>query len=541
MSIKIFPFPFSLVVFLFFIFPTFPLYAGVLDFYSDIDDAGESLSKNLVTRQLSDYGTFRDFGKRCRGQSSWLDTEPLSESLLKQVNEWVYTDLMVIAQRKKISITTTEFNTLVSCLRESYQEIQSDARTEQNAIDTVGSIGLYNDGDTSNSDFDIIDDINKINTIIFKEDLKYEWRTNPTSKSLTNFLRGNTPSKLFSSNSDSGNSNTSGENNSGNTHTGSPENTESSENNSTNSNTENSNSLPPWAQTCTDNTTQTTESQSVNGMLDTHFMNDLKKTLGWNGDSWNGTDGSKGNTTQNGGYDYSEKTRTNNTSTDNGPSEDSSKDFFDKIPCDDVFCITLGAKVSTQDALVWGKNNSIESILDKHIEKTDEISWSDLSAQKMNNNSFQLPFLNVKLSSQVAWGRVFFHDSPQSMKNLKSEDTDIKKEARFDQAYNCAMIDAGLSLDELKNAGITGAGYILKDGHDISNISNAISPLDPVDQEKLQAENNCGTAYTSMSRSNNAVALAGQLGEIQAFTTAILDIINQILETEMRLDTVKSK
>lgn len=127
------------------------------------------------------------------------------------------------------------------------------------------------------------------------------------------------------------------------------------------------------------------------------------------------------------------------------------------------------------------------------------------------------------------------------MKNLKSEDTDIKKEARFDQAYNCAMIDAGLSLDELKNAGITGAGYILKDGHDISNISNAISPLDPVDQEKLQAENNCGTAYTSMSRSNNAVALAGQLGEIQAFTTAILDIINQILETEMRLDTVKSK
>ena len=281
-------------------------------------------------------------------------------------------------------------------------------------------------------------------------------------------------------------------------------------------------------------------------MLDKNFMNDLDQVLS-NGNV-------SGEKTPNipeeyAGYDYSEQTRTNNSANDSnengseanggGPSKDSDKDFFDKIPCDDVFCITFGAKVSSQNLLAGGKNNSIESILDKHIEKTEGISWSDLSSQKMNNNSFQLPFLNVNLSGKVAGGRVFIHNSPQSMKTLKTEDTPIKKEARFDQAYKCAMIDAGLSLDELKNAGVVGAGYILKSGHDATNISNAVSPVGPIDLENLRTENDCSTTYESVSRSNHATVLAGQLGEIQAFTVSILDVINQILETETKLDTVK--
>lgn len=32
-----------------------------LDFYSRIDDAGDSLAGQLTTRHLQDYGTFRNF------------------------------------------------------------------------------------------------------------------------------------------------------------------------------------------------------------------------------------------------------------------------------------------------------------------------------------------------------------------------------------------------------------------------------------------------------------------------------------------------
>ena len=203
MNTKISTSRFFLAIFVFFLLPIFPSHAGVLDFYSEIDDKGESLAENLVTRQLADYGTFRNFGKRCRGEMSWLDTEPVNERTLKQIQRGEYTDIMEIARKKKIPLTSSELNGLVSCLRESYTEMQLDARTQQSAIDTAGSIGLYNDGDIKNSDFDIIDDINKINAIIFREDLVYKGKVNPTSKALTDFLRGRSPEKLFTKNSDS--------------------------------------------------------------------------------------------------------------------------------------------------------------------------------------------------------------------------------------------------------------------------------------------------------------------------------------------------
>ena len=46
------------------------------------------------------------------------------------------------------------------------------------------------DGDTTNSDYDIITDITKINQILFSEDLKYNGVKNQSQNSFANFLAG---------------------------------------------------------------------------------------------------------------------------------------------------------------------------------------------------------------------------------------------------------------------------------------------------------------------------------------------------------------
>lgn len=114
------------------------------------------------------------------------------------------------------------------------------------------------------------------------------------------------------------------------------------------------------------------------------------------------------------------------------------------MPCNGIFCITIGTNIDNKELLKGGKSYAIETILDEHIKKTEKISWSDLSGQKMTNNSFQLPFLNIKFKSKVAGGAVFVHNQPQVTKKLASENTKEKTEDEFNEALRAATISAGL-------------------------------------------------------------------------------------------------
>lgn len=53
------------------------------------------------------------------------------------------------------------------------------------------------DGDTTNSDYDIISDIGKINMIIFSKDIKYSGEKNNSSSAFQNFLAGKSVGSLF--------------------------------------------------------------------------------------------------------------------------------------------------------------------------------------------------------------------------------------------------------------------------------------------------------------------------------------------------------
>ena len=178
----------------------------------------------------------------------------------------------------------------------------------------------------------------------------------------------------------------------------------------------------PWQETCTPSGYQ---SIAVKNLVTEDFLRDLNSTLRGNKNS------------QNSGQDYSEniaRTQSHSGAQNGQNNENQSNeksDFFNKLPCNGIFCITVGTNIQSKNLLVGGSNNAIETILDQHIKKTEKISWSDLSAQKMTNNSFQLPFLNIKFKNKVAGGGVFVHNTPQITKKLEEENTPAKQEAEF--------------------------------------------------------------------------------------------------------------
>lgn len=107
----------------------------------------------------------------------------------------------------------------------------------------------------------------------------------------------------------------------------------------------------------------------------------------------------------------------------------------------------------------------------------EPISRGDLSGQKMTNNLFQLPFLNVKIANKIAGGRISLDDSPQLSKRLKGEETKETKDAVFDAAFRCAMNEAGLSGDSLLSNGFIGAGYVLRRGQTTKDVQSSILPV----------------------------------------------------------------
>lgn len=77
----------------------------------------------------------------------------------------------------------------------------------------------------------------------------------------------------------------------------------------------------------------------------------------------------------------------------------------------------------------------------------DPISWSDLSQQKMTNNFYQLPFLNIKFKDKIAGARLFITDAPQVKKTVEKEATQEMADAKFELDLKCAMNEAGLQGD----------------------------------------------------------------------------------------------
>jgi hypothetical protein len=131
----------------------------------------------------------------------------------------------------------------------------------------------------------------------------------------------------------------------------------------------------------------------------------------------------------------------------------------------------------SENALGGGKNISIEGILDKHHKILEPISESALRDEKMTNNTFSLPFFNLKLPSTIAGLRVYLANSPQVTRRDKRDETPEKKKEDLEQVRRCAQASVGLPTDLKKANSLIGAGYMPTISATSETITNRSSAL----------------------------------------------------------------
>ncbi len=489
-------------------------------FYSSIH---KSIDKNIDTlrkKELKRYSTFAGFGSHCRAKNPAIDNARMDENLLIEVSYGNTSRLLSLIQRNRGVIDSDSLLSLSLCLAETYRKIWDQARIDENNLSEIWAIGLYTDGDTSNSDYDIIADIEKINSIIFTEKLDYNGVANMAKSSfvglwqwyvIPNILSWMTGVTLSGGIVVGSNSSTTGT---------TPINTGTDITPS---------SLGIWAVCSTSTDTSVWTKISVNNMVDDDFLVDISSVLGgYNPGQQNTRSHNYGNT-----FLSSQKVITSWSS--------NSADFFHSPPCTDGFCIKIKTIGWSKGALAWWKTYTIESLIEKHSKIMEPIANSNLSAQKHQKNSFQLPFLNIKFKNQISWAQVYIENSPQLQKKYKEEYTQSTQDQEFDSLQRCAYVSAWLPWDKDRANIPAWVWYQFLTTTDSTNTTWTKKTLWTINPDDSSIASNCMEIALAKPKEDYYLWLSTDTTELEVFTSALISQISRALQIDTKLDTLQSK
>lgn len=499
-----------------------------LDFYSRIDETSRTIASWLIKKRLSEYSTFAGFGRNCRPKLTWFDWERMSRTLLDQLYLGDLTSLSAIAGRKKVILSTESLQNLANCLVDTYTEIQKWALTQYNWLATMGNMWLYMDGDTSNSDYDIISDIEKINSLIFTEELKYEGTKNGWKTSLSNLLAGRIVDPLISDTSRA-------ELNEINPGSQNPWSTTQTTGTNTSPVT---NPVTPTDLWIWDLCTKETRITSIENMVDENFLEELGTTLQW-----------KNSDLSDGGWTYSARDRVNESLSQNSEntsaaqaSSTSKWDVFWNSRCDSIFCIKVKMVTGSSNLFGWSKTTSIESILDKHIGLMEKFPSIDMGSTEMTKNILEIPYtgLSLKLKSKVKWWGVFISTKSTPKEKLKKDETPDSKDEVFRQALRCGLYSAGFESTNMNMVNsVMWAGYISRMWETITNKDNTsqiIAPLNPDDIKWLAG---CMSVAIKSGREAYYQSVGDDLSEIMTFTDSMMSEVIKTITAWEKIDTLK--
>jgi hypothetical protein len=495
-----------------------------LNFYSRIDSSAGQLVSGFLNKRISEYKTFAGFGKFCRKPMPWFDSTRMEQKILDEIWIWHYATLVSLAEKKRVSLTGDNLINLAECLRTTYAEMKKWAVEQYETHSTMGGMSLYMDGDTANSDYDIVADIIKINSLIFTEELPYGWTVNKWKASLSNLFAGKPVSPLISPKTQAEIDGIFG--NSWGSLSGEISSTWDT-------------ILPPetlgelWIwEVCSE--------ESVGGevanMADEWFMQELAEALQWGGSSnvWWGSYNPRD--TLNDAWDNASWSSKNQSPTSNA-------DFFHTPRCEWIFCITFGSVNGSSKLLGGWKNISIETMLDTHIALLEPKSWQNSWLQKMSSNMLELPFtgLALKLSSMVKWWGVFISEKPGKKERVKTEETKELKDEKFEFALRCSLFSAWFSNSDLDMINsVKWAAFIKRAGATVENIQYSESPQNTVDPDSTKLEW-CMNIYVENGRNTNYASFSDDLSEIKTFTEAMIKQVTEMLREGEKVDKLKTK
>lgn len=472
-----------------------------IGFYSRIHDNIDSTVDILRKKELSKYATFAGFWWTCREKLAWLDREPMNESVLQNLIQGNLLPLSQIMWRNRQYGTsdTDSFANLVNCLSYTYRNMWDVATKDEKALTEMGILWLYSDGDTGNSDYDIVDDIEKINSILFTEELEWLGQVNTSRESFENLaLWENIPS-------------VSGWGGGWSSGWWEPEDTIE------NTPPESLSSLGIWEVCSVDNIPST-----VSNIADDEFMSELGSVLaGWASPLWWANYGAAPAAPIIG--------------------ETIASDVTDSLPCSDNFCIRVRMVPWTATLLGGGQNYSIESLIDKHVAIMEPISNSNLSAYRMNRNSYQDMTFQAIMKNWLSQLIFLDTNSPQQVKTTEADKTQEVFDKKFSEIQKCAYATAWLNSD-IKRANILcGVGYQM----DMTNTSENtvwrseknLCVIPPEDRELALGD--CMSIWLSAPRAQYYKSFSTDIIELDAFNSAMIEMLSQAIESHKLLDKKK--
>ncbi len=465
-----------------------------LDFYSTIDEGNYMLIQSKVNIELMKQPTLGEFGADCP-MIGLIADKKTSIDILNYGNL-----SKALSENGYSTIRMDTYQQLMLCLQGKYDELVRKKQKETKAEQTLSSIGLYTDGNTTNSDYDIVADIDRINSVLFSENLKYNGTVNVSSKTLKNSLfLGPIPLPEKQKN-------------------GGP--LISVVKLKTGSNTSGTGGLSSViGDLCTENTSGV----ALDAVMDRQFMTELDHLL------------------------KSPHSTTNLPSSNNSWSGNSSwsntsvvlaNDFFDsKPPCGWLFCIDVRfISWGNPGGLGGSKSISIESIIDKHSKILEPISMGNLACQRMTNQMGEAPFDKIKFKDILTGGKIIYMTKPQEKKKFKSETTKDSEAGELLNIQRCALASVGLStnVDQVNTPAIK--AFSMNSATNLTNTEKRVIYTNPENPDQSAIGANCFQLYMDEGRKTYYDSFMSDITQIEGFTRSLVQVITNIVNVGAQMD-----
>lgn len=483
-----------------------------LDMFKKISEKWASSYQKLIENELkwsaqkiNNYIASRDLSL-----VTYLDTSnDFTKSELDEiVNNWNVTFIYIhlVGSKRKIT-NTNEIKKLLDLITLWYRTQELETSNIQSSLVKIGSSWLYNDGNLENSGYDLMYDLEQIHNVIFSNKVYYNWQSNNLGLDFANSLVNwdNEISPIYN-----------------------PEST-LADSIQTNSWTNNWS----WATNISDIVTN--ESNKCNtwillDWLDSNFLKDLERQLDY-GNNFGSTTWWEGNTSW-------DRNNGNNSNRDRLNFSHNWKGY-DSFNCDGFICIMIEF-INYWDKLAYSINNSIEWILDKHLEIANVYSAKSLVQSTMTKNFFSLSLLkDLNLPSMAHLG-IVVTSLPPPILNLepKNKSTSIW-ELKFEEILEKTFAENWVDWKTQNN---------LNPSYEFKNIGNCTySDTTDCNERLLETINSYqpkirNTDYYHFTLNNKyRLWLDDNIAELNAFSNTFKNNMEQVIGQIKKLSQKWSK
>jgi hypothetical protein len=400
-------------------------------------------------------------------------------------------------------------------IKSDYSRILSESAREAQTLSNIGGLGLYTDGSTENSSFDLVADLEQIHDIIFSKELPYKGSPNNSKNSVGAFF-ASPPRSITEGLTQGANL------------------TDRLSRDLADAGWQLPSSTRPTTLTATGTvlTPACASGSSSLGWLDNNLLNDLygQAAFGNNGGSAiGGTDleqypllgGSVGTT--------------------NGAPSGGNSGGGSKVTCTGFFCIDVEFITYSESLLGGGKTYAIQSILEQNFKIVTEFAGSSFTQAKHTNNFFELLLKNLDLPGMSHIG-VVVTSLPAPILNLPGKDTPRGGSGESESKKEFTEMHTNL----MKDYGIDAKRANMLPGVASNNRDYGVTLLDGLTTDfadsKFQPARSFRTDYiaTKQAEIKNGYAdsFAGDLVGFEAFTKAFVNHIGNFTSLVEKIDTI---